>query len=38
VIHHRRGEDGAIATRIVTGDALQPDPPGLALELAQLYG
>ena len=38
VIHHRRGDDGSIATRIVTAGALALDPPGLTLELAQLYG
>ena len=38
VIHHRRDEDGAIATRIVTAGALALDPPGLTLELAQIYG
>jgi Uma2 family endonuclease len=37
VIHHRRGEDGAIATHIVTAGALDLDPPGLTLDLAQLY-
>ena len=37
VIHHRRGDDGSIATRIVTAGALALDPPGLTLELAQLY-
>jgi Uma2 family endonuclease len=38
VIHHRRGDDGSIATRIVTAGALALDPPGLTLELAQIYG
>ena len=38
VIHHRRGDDGSIATRIVTVGALPLEPPGLTLELAQIYG
>ena len=38
VIHHRRSDDGSIATRIVTAGALALDPPGLTLELAQMYG
>jgi len=37
VIHHRRGDDGAIATRIITAGRLGLDPPGLSLELAQIY-
>jgi Uma2 family endonuclease len=37
VIHHRRGEDGAISTRVVTSGELALDPPGLTLELAQIY-
>jgi Uma2 family endonuclease len=38
VIHHRRGDDGSIATRIVTAGALDLDPPGLTLELRSIYG
>ena len=38
VIHHRRGDDGSIATRVVTAGALALDPPGLTLELAHIYG
>lgn len=38
VIHHRRGDDGSIATRIVTAGALALDPPGLTLDLARIYG
>ncbi len=37
VIHHRRGDDGAIATRILTTGSVPLDPPGLTLELAQIY-
>jgi Uma2 family endonuclease len=38
VIHHRRGDDGSIATRIVTAGALALDPPGPTLDLTQIYG
>ena len=37
-IHHARGEDGAIATRIVTEGALHLDPPGIAIALKSLFG
>ena len=37
VIHHRRGDDGAIETRIVTSGAVPLDPPGLELNLDQIY-
>ena len=33
VIHHRRrGEDGAIATRIIRGGPVQLDPPRIELQ------
>jgi Uma2 family endonuclease len=38
VIHHRRGDDGAIATRIVTAGPLDLDPPGVTLDLERIYG
>ena len=38
VIHHRRGDKGDIATRIVTSGTLELDPPGLTLELERIYG
>ena len=38
LIHHRRGEDGTIGTRIVTSGLLTLDPPGLSLDLDDLYG
>jgi Uma2 family endonuclease len=38
VVHHRRGDDDAIATRIVTGGAIALDPPGLSLDLDDIYG
>jgi len=36
VIHHRRGRDGAIATRVLYGGPLALDPPGIVLELDHL--
>lgn len=38
VIHHQRADHGDIQTRIVTGGTLSLDPPGLTLDLADLYG
>jgi Uma2 family endonuclease len=38
VIHHRRGDRGAIETRIITSGDLRLDPPGLELDLRQIYG
>lgn len=38
MIHHRRGDDGTIATRIVTTGALDLDPPGVTLDLERIYG
>jgi Uma2 family endonuclease len=38
VIHHRRVDDGSIATRVVTGGTLHLDPPGLVVSLDDLYG
>ena len=38
VIHHRRDDKGEIATRIVTSGTLDPDPPGLTLDLECIYG
>jgi Uma2 family endonuclease len=37
VIHHRRGDSDVIETRIVTAGALDLDPPGITLDLAQIY-
>ena len=37
IIHHARGEDGAIATAIVTEGELRLDPPGIALALAAVF-
>ena len=35
IIHHRRGDDGAIATRLVRNGAVTLDPPGI--NLANLF-
>lgn len=32
IIHHARGEDGAIITRIIRGGPLRLDPPGIELQ------
>lgn len=37
VVHHRRGEDGAIETRAITDGAIALDPPGFSLDVAELY-
>jgi Uma2 family endonuclease len=37
VIHHRRGEGDAIATRIVSDRPLRLDPPGVELAVADLF-
>lgn len=36
-IHHRRDDSGAIGTRIVHDGALPLDPPGLEIEIADLF-
>lgn len=37
VIHHVRGEDGAIATAILSGGVLRLDPPGIAITLEAVF-
>lgn len=37
VIHHERADDGSIATRIVRDGAVRLDPPGIALDVAELF-
>jgi Uma2 family endonuclease len=37
VIHHARGTGDAIVTRIVTAGRIILDPPGLELDLAEIY-
>jgi Uma2 family endonuclease len=36
--HHKRGGGDAIETRIASGPSLQLDPPGLVLDLAEVFG
>ena len=38
VIHHQRSEGDAILTRIHRDGVLRLDPPGLTLDLAEIYG
>src|SRR5690606_717831 len=37
VVHHRRGEDREITTRVVESGALVLEPPGLTVQLADLF-
>jgi Uma2 family endonuclease len=37
VVHHARGEDGAIATRIVPGGTLRLDPPGIEVAVEDFF-
>jgi Uma2 family endonuclease len=38
VTHHRRGDDGAVTAQTLTEGTLRLDPPGLAVEIADLMG
>jgi Uma2 family endonuclease len=38
VIHHARGQDDVVGTRIVSDGNLALDPPGLTLAVAELFG
>jgi Uma2 family endonuclease len=38
VVHHARGADDTIITRIVTDGSITLDPPGLELSLSDIYG
>jgi Uma2 family endonuclease len=37
VIHHRRGEDGRIEARILRDGPLTLDPPGLAMDVGEIF-
>jgi Uma2 family endonuclease len=37
VVHHARGEDGAIATRIINEGGLRLDPPGIELTVGDFF-
>ena len=38
VIHHARGSDETILTRIITEGAITLEPPGMEINLADIYG
>ena len=37
VIHHRRGDDGQIGVRVLRDGALTLDPPGVGIEVADVF-
>jgi Uma2 family endonuclease len=37
VIHHRRGDDGDIQTRIISSGTIDLDPPGIVVEMTEIY-
>ena len=37
VVHHQRQKDGTILTRLVTAGPLRLDPPGIELDVAELF-
>ena len=37
VIHHQRGRDGTIQTRILASGELRMDPPGITVDVASLF-
>jgi hypothetical protein len=37
IVHHSRGTDDVIVTRIVVAGSIILDPPGLELALADIY-
>jgi hypothetical protein len=38
VIHHARGHDDVVATRVVSEGSVLLDPPGLTLTLTAVFG
>jgi Uma2 family endonuclease len=38
IIHHARGHDDVVATRIVSEGSISLEPPGLTIELATVFG
>ena len=38
VIHHRRQGDGTILTRIITDGTIRLEPPGIEIQLADVFG
>ena len=37
IVHHRRDHAGAIATTVLTSGALRLDPPGVAIDVEEIY-
>lgn len=37
VVHHRRRDDGGIETRLLSGGAIELDPPGITITVEELY-
>jgi Uma2 family endonuclease len=37
VIHHRRADDGTIETRIISAGTIGLDPPGIVVEMTEIY-
>ena len=37
IVHHRRGDDGTIETRVLTGGTLRLEPPGIAVAIEDIY-
>ena len=37
VIHHRRAHDGGIDTRILSSGKIELDPPGIAIDIDEIY-
>lgn len=37
IVHHSRGEGGALQTMLVTGPTLRLDPPGITLDLTRVH-
>ena len=37
VLHHRRGTEGEVVTRFLAAGRFHLDPPGIEVEIAELY-
>ncbi len=37
IVHHQRGDDGAIETQIVTAGAIRLEPPGISIAVEAIY-
>jgi len=38
ITHHKRGADDALETRVMTEGALHLDPPGLIIQVKNVFG